>query len=73
MERPRARESRRIRVVDGQVRAHRQLAQAVAVEVAQGRQRVAELIVIIQDAGEAALGVADLLVGRDRVLFQKSA
>ena len=45
---------------------HGQVAHAVAVQIAQRRHRATEVIVIIQDSGEAALGVADLLVRLDR-------
>ncbi len=45
-----------------------QVAHAVAVEIAQRGHRGAELIVIIEHAAEAALGVADLLVGLDRAV-----
>ena len=45
---------------------HGQIAHAVAVQITQRGYREAEAIDIIQDAGEAAFGVADLLVREDR-------
>ena len=44
---------------------HGQVAHTVTVEIAQRGHRDAEEIGIIQDAGEAAFGVADLLVRQD--------
>ena len=48
--------------------SHGQVAHAVAIEITQRGHRYAEEILIIQDAGETPLGVADLLVGLDRAV-----
>jgi hypothetical protein len=50
------------RVVGGN--AHREIAHAVAVQVADGRQRGPETIVGLQDAAESAHGLADLRLSR---------
>ena len=45
-----------------------EIAHAVAVQITQRGRRLAEQIAIIQDAGEAAFGVADLLMRLDRAV-----
>ncbi len=46
-------------------RAHDEVRDAIAVQIAESCQRSAKPVAIVKRAGEAALGVADLLVGFD--------